>query len=172
MFVLVFLPLPLQTCVYVPRYLSSSCLFIVGVILLSPASPLLSLPQGSFSRKLLDSKIIMLDGTIYDVMGKMMWKRRVKSGKFTARRRPSRLSSRVGGGDGRGKSSKKSNARWRNAEEEERGEEQFSGGSWEAEAEAGVRARARGDRSGTGRIRKKRSSGSSRSRRSRSANVQ
>ena len=67
------------------------------------SSPLPSPPvccivrQGSFSRKLLDPKIITLEGTIYDVMGKMMWKRRVKSGKFTARRRPSRLS-RGGGG--------------------------------------------------------------------------
>lgn len=48
--------------------------------------------QGFFSRKLLDSKIITLEGSIYDVTGKMLWKRKVKSGNFTARRRPSRAS--------------------------------------------------------------------------------
>ncbi|CAM9177162.1 unnamed protein product [Pylaiella littoralis] len=130
--------------------------------------PVWKIYKGSFSRKLLDPKIIMLDGTIYDVMGKMMWKRRVKSGKFTARRRPSRLSSRgEGGGDGGGgKSSKKSYARWSNAEEEEEeedvGKADFTGGS--RGAEAGAKARA----SSTGRNRKKRRSSSSWSRRSRS----
>ena len=57
-------------------------------------------PQGSFSRKLLDSKIITLEGAIYDVTGKMLWKRKVKSGKFNARRRPSTKPRAAGGGGG------------------------------------------------------------------------
>lgn len=58
--------------------------------------------KGSFSRKLMDPKIITLDGSIYDVSGKMLWKRKVNSGNFTARRRPSRLSR---GGSGAAKDS-------------------------------------------------------------------
>eukprot|EP00904_Undaria_pinnatifida_P001504 jgi/Undpi1/11354/HiC_scaffold_30.g13651.m1 len=62
--------------------------------------PVWKLYKGSFSRKLLDSKIITLEGAIYDMTGKMLWKRKVKSGKFNARRRPSTKPRAAGGGGG------------------------------------------------------------------------
>lgn len=109
-----------------------------------PPNLSLSLPQGSFSRKLLDPKIIMLEGTIYDVTGKMMWKRRVKSGKFTARRRPSRVTR--GGGD-RADHGRKKNAR-RAYEKEE--QEEGWGVSEDGGAGAGSGRRSSGSGGGGG----------------------
>lgn len=106
--------------------------------------------QGSFSRKLLDPKIITLEGAIYDVTGKMLWKRRVKSGRFVARRRPSRVSRGAGGGRGRGSlgAGRRSSGRGKIAqrreekemEEEENGEVEDGSEEWEIEGGEGVQS--------------------------------
>ncbi|CAM9702094.1 unnamed protein product [Choristocarpus tenellus] len=49
--------------------------------------PVLKFYRGVFSRKLMDPKIITLKGHIFDVTGKMMWKHRVRSGKFVGKQR-------------------------------------------------------------------------------------
>ncbi|CAM9411075.1 unnamed protein product [Scytosiphon promiscuus] len=85
--------------------------------------PVWKVYKGFFSRKLLDTKMITLEGTIYDTAGKMMWKRKVKSGVFTARRRPSRL---AGGRAGSGKPG----ARRRTGVDVEWAEDEL-GGDWE-----------------------------------------
>ncbi|CBJ31970.1 conserved unknown protein [Ectocarpus siliculosus] len=102
--------------------------------------PVWKVYKGSFSRKLLDPKIIMLEGTIYDVTGKMMWKRRVKSGKFTARRRPSRVTR--GGGDRADPGRKKSARRAYEEEEQEEG--------WGVSGDGGARAGSGRRSSGSG----------------------
>ncbi|CAN0058884.1 unnamed protein product, partial [Discosporangium mesarthrocarpum] len=50
--------------------------------------PVLKFYKGEFSRKLMDPKIITMRGHIYDIRGNMMWKRRIRSGKFIGKRRP------------------------------------------------------------------------------------
>ncbi|CAM9732899.1 unnamed protein product [Ectocarpus sp. 4 AP-2014] len=111
--------------------------------------PVWKVYKGSFSRKLLDPKIIMLEGTIYDVTGKMMWKRRVKSGKFTARRRPSRVTR--GGGDRADPGRKKSSRRAYEEEEQEEG----WGVSEDGGAGAGSGRRSSGSGGGSGDKRRK-----------------
>ncbi|CAM9704581.1 unnamed protein product, partial [Chrysoparadoxa australica] len=50
--------------------------------------PLLKHYKGQFTRNLMDSKIIGMEGSIYDVEGRGLWRRKSKTGSFTGTRRP------------------------------------------------------------------------------------
>ncbi|CAN0060510.1 unnamed protein product, partial [Phaeothamnion confervicola] len=50
-------------------------------------APVLKHYRGEFVRNLMDPRVITIEGVIYDVRGNALWKKRIKSGTFVAKRR-------------------------------------------------------------------------------------